>query len=447
MRFAQLELSLPGMLGLMDMVSKLKKFWHSLGPGLIASAADNDASTITTTAIAGAKFGLATLWTALFTLPFMIIVQRMAGRIGLISGRGMAANMRRYYPRPVLAIVATVFVIANIINIGADMSAMGTALGLIIPISPMILGGAISGIIILVLIFLSYREVAEYLKWIAIVMFAYVISAFLVEQPWRDILRHTFIPGNLWHNKEYIKMILAILGTTVSPYIFFWQAAEAVEEERAHRNHHPSDMIPDIKPHGEYRTVEMKSEEVGAMYKDVKYGMVFSNLVTYFIILLAASTFFRHGITDITNLDDIATTLQPLAGRFANVLFMVGIIASGMLAIPVLAGSSAYVLAEAFGWKEGLDRRFGRAKEFYIIMIVSTVLGFLIPLMHLDPIDILFNTALLFGIISPVIVMLIIHMANNPKIMGSFTSRWWTNLIAYTLVIIMAASIIFTYFL
>lgn len=421
----------------------IKKFWHSLGPGLIASAADNDASTITTTAIAGAKFGLATLWTAVFTLPFMIIVQRMSGRIGLISGRGLAANMRRYYPKPLLLGISLVFLAANIINIGADMSAMGTVLQLVIPASPLLLAGLLSGAIIFLLIFLSYREVAEALKWIAVVMFAYVISAFMVSQPWGEILKHTFIPTNLWHNKEYVKIILAILGTTVSPYIFFWQAAEAVEEERLHRTHHVSDMIPDIKPHGEYRTKELKSEEVGAMYKDVKYGMVFSNLVTYFIILLAAATFHKHGVTSIGNLDDIASTLTPLAGPYANILFMIGIIASGMLAIPVLAGSAAYVIAEVFGWKEGLDRRFGRAKEFYIVMIAATLLGFLIPLLHLDPVNILFNTALLFGIISPAIVALIIHMANNPKIMGKFTSRWWSNAIAYLLVIIMTASVIF----
>ncbi len=428
-------------------MQKLKKFWHSLGPGLIASAADNDASTITTTAIAGAKFGLATLWTAVFTLPFMIIVQRMSGRIGLISGRGLGANMKKFYPRPVLLGVVFIFVIANIVNIGADMSAMGTALELIIPLSPVLLAGMISGTIILLLIFLSYRQVAEYLKWIAIAMFAYVISALLVHQPWREVLIRTVVPENLWHNKEYIKILLAILGTTISPYIFFWQASEAVEEERMHRNHHPSDMIPDIQPHGEYRTVAMKSEEVGAMYKDVKYGMVFSNLVTYFIILLAAGTFFRNGITNIANLDDIATTLQPLAGSFANILFMIGIIASGMLAIPVLAGSSAYLIAETFGWKEGLDRRFGRAKEFYVVMILATMLGFLIPVLNLNPVNILYNTALLFGIISPVMVGLIMHMANNRKIMGSFTSRWWSNLIACLLIIIMVASIIFSFLL
>jgi NRAMP (natural resistance-associated macrophage protein)-like metal ion transporter len=417
----------------------LKNFWKSLGPGLISSVADDDPSTITTTAIAGAKFGLATLWTALFTLPFMIIIQRMSGRIGLISGRGLAGNMKRHYSTWLLVTVTIIILFANIINIGADISAMTIAVGLLLPWPAMLISVLISTSIVLLLIFLSYRQIAQYLKWIAIVMLAYIVSALLIKQPWQEIIYRTVVPPPFWNDREYLKILVAIFGTTISPYLFFWQASEAVEEERFLREN--NNMIPDVKPQARKNKTYIKNE-IGAMYKDIHYGMIFSNLITFFIIILAASTLFTHGYSNISTLEDIAKTLQPLAGKYANFLFLIGILASGILAIPVLAGSAAYAVAEIFGWRDGFDNNFGKAKQFYVVIILATLLGLAIPVFHLNPVNILFDTALIFGIVSPIMVAVVIHMANNPKVMGQYTSRWWSNVLAYILLVIMSVSII-----
>jgi NRAMP (natural resistance-associated macrophage protein)-like metal ion transporter len=427
-------------------MQKLKEFWRSLGPGLIASVADDDPSSITTTAIAGAKFGLATLWTALFTLPFMIVVQRMSGRIGLVSGKGLAGNMRKHYPAWILVIVTTIILVVNIINIGADISGMTTAVRLLVPWPAMLVSASISVIIILLLIFLSYRQIAQYLKWIAVVMLAYVVSALLVKQPWHEIALRIFAPPwSSWGNREYLKIIIAIFGTTISPYLFFWQASEAVEEGRF-LSENGSDVIPDIGPHAR-RSKYIIKNEVGAMYKDIYYGMAFSNIITFFIIILTASTLFTHGYTNISTLEDIANTLKPLAGQYSNVLFLIGILASGILAIPVLAGSAAYAVAEIFGWRDGFDNNFGKAKQFYLVIILATLIGLGIEMFHLNPVNILFYTAVIFGMVSPVIIALVIHMANNPKVMGQFTSRPLSNILAYILLLIMSASVVAMFFL
>lgn len=421
-------------------MGKLKTFWRSLGPGLITGAADDDPSGIATYAIAGAKFGLATLWTVVITLPFMVVIQRMCGRIGMISGRGLAGNMKKHYPAWILIIITFIILAANIINIGADISAMAASINLIAPISPILLCALISGAIIVLLIFLSYRQIAHYLKWIAIILFAYILAALLVNQPWHEILYRTFVPPWRW-DKPYIELLVAIFGTTISPYLFFWQASEAVEEERVRK-----DMIPDVKP-PKSRPKYIIRNEVGVMYKDIYYGMFFSNLITFFIIILASSTLFSHGYHNVSTVGEIARLLRPIAGEYANLLFLIGIMASGVLAIPVLAGSAAYALAEVFGWKEGFERSFGKAKQFYIVIILATILGLLIPALHFDPVNILYYTAVIFGIISPVLIAMVIHMANNPKIMGAYTSRLHSNILAYILLIAMTASVIAMFYL
>ncbi len=423
-------------------MNKLKKFWSSLGPGLITGAADDDPSGIAVYAIAGAKFGLAALWTAIFTLPFMIVIQRMAGRIGLISGKGLAGNIKKYYPAWLLLIITFLIVAANIINIGADISGMSAALNLLVPVPPILLSAVISGVIITLLIFLSYRQIAKYLKWIAIVMFSYVIAAFLVSEPWREIFYRAFIPKVIF-SKDYLAIIIALFGTTISPYLFFWQASEEVEEERLHRSTATAEvgMIPTTQPHGPHRSKQIIKNEIGFMYKDVYYGMGFSNLITFFIIVLSASTLFKNGFMNVASIEEIAQILKPFAGAYANLLFLIGLVASGILAIPILAGSAAYALAEMFGWKDGFENNFGRAKQFYVVIIAATLLGFLIPVLGLNPIKILFYTAIIFGVISPLLIALVIHMANNPKIMGAYTSRLWSNIIAYILLIIMSVSI------
>ncbi len=423
------------------MFEKANKLWKSLGPGLITGASDDDPSGITVYSIAGAKFGLAALWTVIATLPFMIVIERMAGRIGLISGKGLAGNMKKHYPGWLLVILTFMIVGATIVNIGADISGMAAAFNLLIPFPPIILSAIISIVIILLLIFLSYRHIAKYLKWIAIVLFSYMLAAFLVDEPWKEILFRTFVPKIIW-SREYLSMIVAIFGTTISPYLFFWQASEVVEEERMrHGLDGSASMIPDTKPHKKH-TASVIKNEISYMYHDLNYGMIFSNLITFFIIALSAATLNANHYTDVATIEQIAQILRPLAGPYANILFLVGIAASGILAIPVLAGSAAYAVAELFGWRDGFENNFSSAKGFYFILILSTLLGLLIPAFNLQPVKILFYTAVIFGTISPFLILMVIHMANNPKIMGKFTSRHYSNVIAYILFIVMSASVI-----
>lgn len=423
-------------------MASLKSFWKSLGPGLITGAADDDPSGIATYSIAGAKFGLATLWTVIVMLPFMVVIQRMSGRIGLVSGRGLAGNMKKHYPKWILLIVTLIILLANIINIGADISAMAASIQLLVPIPAMLLCALISATIILLLIFLSYRQIAHYLKWIAIILFAYIFAALLVHEPWRQIAYRSIVPPWRW-DKGYITILVAIFGTTISPYLFFWQASEAVEEKRVSQG---IDMIPDVQP-AQKRPRFIIRNEVGRMYKDVYYGMIFSNLITFFVIMLASTTLNGHGFYNVSSVGEIAQLLRPLAGPYANALFLIGIMASGILAIPVLAGSAAYAIAEMFGWKDGFENNFGKAKQFYIVIILSTLLGLAIPALHLDPVNILYYTAVIFGAVSPFIIALVIHMANNPAIMGKNTSRLHSNILAYILLIVMSVSVIALFFL
>ncbi len=432
-----------------DITNRIKSFWKGLGPGLVTGAADDDPSGIVTYSVAGAKFGLGLLWTVIVTLPFMIIVQRMAGRIGLISGRGLAGNMKKYYPKWILVLIALLILVANIINIGADISAISGTFNLIMPSFPPILFSIIiSGVIIASLVFFSYRKIASYLKWVAIILFSYVLAAFLVEQNWLQIFYRAVVPQFIF-SKQYIFITAAIFGTTISPYLFFWQASEAVEEARLHRSHPqtPASMIPGITPHGNHRSNVIIKNEISSMYKDVGYGMAFSNLITFFIIILSSATLFKVGITNINTVEQVASALRPLAGQYTNMLFLIGILASGILAIPVLAGSAAYALAELFDWQHGFDNKFGKAKQFYLVIIAATLLGILIPVFKLHPVDILLYTAIIYGAISPFLILLLIHMANNPKIMGKYISRTHSNVIAYILFLIMSASIILMFIL
>lgn len=425
-------------------MGKLKKFWHSLGPGIVIGAADDDVSGITIYALAGAKFGLTMLWTALATLPFIIVIQRMCGRIGLISGRGLASNMRKHYPKWILFLVTISILIASIVNIGADISGMAAAIQLIAPVPPMLMSAVLSFVIIILLILFSYRQITHYLKWVAVVMLSYVVAAFLVDEPWRQIFFRLFVPG--WSNtKEYLAMLVAVFGTTISPYLFFWQAAEKVEEKNISEQGGDT-MMPAVQP-GKNVPQRVVRSEVGMMYKDIYFGMIFSNILTFFIIILASATLNKNGFTNVTSLSEIASILKPLAGPFTNWLFLIGIIASGILAIPVLAGSAAYAMAEAFNWREGFENNFGKAKQFYIIIIVATLLGLLIPVFHLDAINMLYYTGVVFGMVSPIAIAMVIHMANNPKIMGRYTSRLSSNIIAYILLMIMTASIAAMFFL
>jgi len=419
-------------------IHKLKKFWKSLGPGLITGASGDDPSGVVTYSVAGAKFGLAVLWMAALTLPFMIVIQKMAGRIGLVSGRGLAGNMKKYYPRFVLVSLALVVVVASVINIGANISGMAAAFTLVIPISPILYSIILVVALLSVLIFVPYHRLASYMKWVAIVMLSYIAASFFVDHQWIEILKRTVIP-DIKFTKDYLLIIVAIFGTTISPYLFFWQASEEVEEERTHVDGNFSLNHPH---HPRNRSDITIGKEISVMNKDIRAGMFFSNIIMYFIIIMGATTLFNNGFTDVRTISEIASVLRPIAGEYANLLFLIGITAAGILAIPVLAGSAAYVLSETFGWKDGLGQKFSNARKFYSIIIIAVVIGLLIPFLGLDPVKALLYTAVIYGLIAPFMVFAIIHMANNKKVVGQFVNRRHSNVLGYILFIMMSASAI-----
>lgn len=406
---------------------KFKKFWKRLGPGLITGAADDEPSAIATYSIAGAKYGYQMLWVALFSLPLMIAVQEMSAKIGRVSNKGLAGNIKLHYPRWLLLSIAVLIVGANTINIGADMSGMAQAVAMVAPFSERLTAVAITLIILILVVLLPYQKIFTIFKWLALTLFAYIFAVFTIDQDWRYVFYHLFVP-NITLDKEFFVVLMAFMGTTLSPYLFFWQANQEVEEK----------IIEQCRPGQICHLRPATEEDLKEIKTDTRIGMSFSNIITFFIITLTASTLYRAGFNDIETLKDAADALRPLAGEYSYLLFTVGIISSGFLAIPVLAGSAAYVLAEVFGWSEGLNKSFTKAKEFYVIIIISTLVGLLIPLIGFHPVKALFYTSILYGIISPILIVIIIHMANNPRIMGNHINSKRLNVVGYMTFLIMA---------
>ncbi len=417
-------------------MGKISKFWRKLGPGLITGASDDEPSAIATYSIAGAKFGYLMLWASLFLLPLMMAIQEMSARIGRVSNRGLAGNMKIFYPRWLLFLIAILIVGTNTINIGADMSGMSQALSMITPLPEKTVAVAITLIILLVTIFLSYKKILYIFKWLALTLFAYVLATFTVHQDWTKIFYHTIVP-NLYFNKEFFVVLVAFFGTTLSPYLYFWQANQEIEEK----------MIEQCKPGHVCHLRQATDGELKTLKVDTRLGMGLSNIITFFIIALTASTLFRAGLHNIDTLRDAAEALKPLAGEYSYLLFTIGIISSGFLAIPVLAGSAAYVIAEVFGWSEGLNKSFTKAKGFYGVVIASSVIGLLIPLLGLHPIKALFYTSILYGIIAPILILMVIHIANNKKIMGQYTNSRALNILGYITFGIMAFFAVLIFFI
>ena len=417
-------------------MSKLKKFWRSLGPGLITGASDDEPSAIATYTIAGAKFGYQMLWAALFSLPLMIAIQEMSARIGRVSNRGLAGNMRRFYPRWLMILVAVLIVGVNTINIGADMSGMSQAMAMITPFPDKITAVIITLVILAVILFLPYQKIFTIFKWLALSLFAYILATFTVHQDWPRVITQTLIP-HLSFSKEFFVVLVAFFGTTLSPYLYFWQANQEVEEK----------IIEQCKPGRVCRLRPATESELKDLRRDTRGCMTFSNLITFFIIALTASTLFRAGLHNIETLQDAAQALQPLAGQYAYLLFTIGVISSGFLAIPVLAGSAAYVIAEVFNWSEGLNKSFSKAKGFYTVLAASTFVGLLIPLLGFHPVKALFYTSILYGMISPILILMVIHMANNPKIMGNHINSRALNVIGYITFLIMTFFSILIFFI
>lgn len=379
-----------------------------LGPGLITGAADDDPSGIATYSQAGAQFGFSMLWTVLFTYPLMVGIQVVSARIGRVSGHGLAANIREHYPAWLLYSIVGLLLIANTINIAADVAAMGDALKLLI-------GGrthfyAIGfGVMSLILqIFIPYRRYVRVLKWLTLALLAYVATVFVVHTPWMLVLTGTLLPHLSW-KPQYITTVVAVFGTTISPYLFFWQASQEVEEQQINPQAKPLRDAPD-QAKANFRRIKV----------DTYIGMGFSNLVAFFIMLTTAVTLNAHGVTDIQTSAQAATALRPIAGEFAFWLFSAGIIGTGLLAIPVLAGSAAYAMAGAFNWKHGLELEPMGAKRFYGIIAISTLIGVALCFTPIDPIKALYWSAVINGIISVPIMALMMLMAVRPEIMGRF---------------------------
>ena len=405
------------------------KFWKKLGPGLITGASDDDPSGIATYSQAGATFGLSTLWTALLTYPLMFCIQEMCARIGIVTGAGLGYVIRMYYPKPLIwAILATLFP-AITFNIAADLAGMGAVAHLLFPLLPAWLYAAFFTFLILWgLIWFSYQKMALILKWLCASLFVYVIVPFLVKQNWKAVVWATFFPHFEW-SRDFWSLLVAILGTTISPYLFFWQTSMSIE----HKNH-KEEVYP--------------GKEIKDMKVDVNVGMFWSNLIMFFIILTTGSVLFPAGITHIETVQDAAEALEPLAGHFAYGLFAIGVIGTGLLAIPVLAGCLGYLFADVFKWEKGLDKKFKQAPGFYSIILASIVLGILLNVFHLDPIRSLIYTAILYGLLAPFLIALILHICNRPRIMQHYTNPWWSNVLGIIALLLMGGSAIFLiYFL
>lgn len=375
-----------------------------LGPGLISGAADDDPSGIATYSIAGAQLGTTLLWTAFITWPLMAPVQMMCARIGMVTGKGLAGALREKFPRPLIALVAVALLVANTINVGADLSGMADAAEMLTGLNShwfvVFFGVAIA----FATIWFRYHQIAGVLKWLAISLLAYVVTAFLIKPDWGTIIHDTFVPS--WpHGHEAWATLVAILGTTISPYLFFWQASQEVEEEKAMGRR----MVMQRRNASD-REIRNRKLDVGA-------GTFFSNLVMYFIILTTALTLHSHGITEITTTKEAAGALAPLAGRFAASLFTLGILGVGLLAIPTLTGSAAYAFAETFHWKEGLDQKFKSARAFYGVILLSTVVGIAMDFAQINPVKALFWTAVINGLLAPFLLIGILLVATDKKIM------------------------------
>lgn len=384
-----------------------KSFLKKLGPGLITGAADDDPSGIATYSQAGAQFGMNMLWSVVITYPLMVAIQMISAIIGRASGRGLAGNMRMYYPRPILYFMIALLLIANVINIGADLAAMGDALKLLLGGSALMYA-FLFGIFSLVLqIFLPYRKYVRVLKWLTLALLAYVATLFVIKIPFAEMLHKIVAPDIIW-KKEYITTLVAILGTTISPYLFFWQASEEVEEIKQNPTNKPLKNAP-----------RQTNKNLSRIKIDNLIGMGFSNFVAFCIILTVAVTLHANGVTNIDSSAEAAKALKPIAGDFAFLLFSLGIIGTGLLAIPVLAGSAAYAMAGAFDWDCSLELAPAKAKRFYAIIGISIVVGIALCFAPINPIKALYWSAVINGVLAIPIMVLIMFMVNNKKVVGN----------------------------
>lgn len=411
------------------MDSPLKRILNRLGPGLITGASDDDPSGIGTYTQAGAALGFATLWTAVVTLPLMIVIQHICAKIGMCSGRGLAGVLRKFYPRWLLYPVVAGLVIANTINAGTDIAAIAAAINMFVPLPIGSMVVPIAVIIVVIQVWGSYRLIVRIFKWLTLSLFAYIIAAFLAGPDWKAVTSATFIP-QIRFDSQYITTLVAILGTTISPYLFFWEASEEVEDEK-------SEGRTSIAKRKGATAAELRAEKW-----DTAVGMLFCNLVFYFVILAAASTLYKTGQTSVTSATEAAQALRPLAGNAATILFAIGLIGAGLLAVPVLTGSAAYAVAETFGWRSGLNEKPRRAKRFYAVIAISTLVGVVIDFVGINPMSALFWTAVINGVVAPPLLVVVMFVSNNKKAVGNRTNSLLTNIIGWLAAAVMFAAAI-----
>ena len=415
-------------------MKRVKRFLKVIGPGFITGASDDDPSGIATYSQAGAQFGYGQLWTAPFSFPFMAVVQEMCGRIGLVCGKGLSGVIRQHYSRKILYLSVSLLFLANIINIGADLGAMAASAQLILGLPFLVWLLTFAMITVSLQVFLKHKTYARVLKFLTFSLFAYILAAFTVTKNWGEVFRSTIIP-TISFEKNFILNVVAILGTTISPYLFFWESDEEAEEKNLKRQ-----IISTGKG-----ISRVSRKMIGEMREDTVIGMFFSNLVMFFIIMTVGSTLYVSGVRNIETAQQAAEALRPIGGDFAFLLFAAGIIGTGFLAVPILAGSASYAMSEAFNWRASLNARFTKAHKFYFIIFTATLSGMLINLLSIPPIKMLYYSAILNGLCAPPLLFLILKISNDKKIMGTYTNSAISNIVgisAFSLMTLAALALI-----
>jgi len=403
-----------------SITSKILRYWKIIGPGLVTGASDDDPSGIATYSQAGAAFGLSTLWTSIIAFPLMAAIQKMCARIGLVTNQGLTGALKSHYPRPILYIMLIFSFPAIVMNIGADIAGMGAVGNLLFPsIDAMFFSVFFTILLLGLIIYLPYTQIASILKYLCIVILVYFIVPFLYKQDLVEIAKSTFIP-TIKFDKDFIAIIVGILGTTISPYLFFWQASVEVEEMKHKKRH-----------------VIVNKKIIHEMNQDVDFGMTVSGFVMYFIILTTGTVLYQGGIHQIDTVEQAAMARKPLAGNLAYLLFAIGVIGTGLIAIPVLSGSLSYIFTETFGWEQGLDKKFHEARGFYTIIAISLLLGLSLNYLGISPMKALIYTAVLYGLTAPVLIAIILHISNNKQIMGENVNGLRANIMGFAALIIM----------
>jgi NRAMP (natural resistance-associated macrophage protein)-like metal ion transporter len=412
-------------------VQKTKRFLRIFGPGLVTGASDDDPSGIISFLQGGARFGFLTLWTSIFSLPMLSAMQEMSARIGLVTSRGLTMIIKKYYPKIILYFILLLNVPAIILNIGSDIQAIGAVANMLYPKIPVPVYCIFFTLVLMILIIkFPFQKLSSILKWLCLSILLYIVVPFMIKQNWIAVIKHTFIPS-IQFNKDFLSVLTAILGTTISPYLFFWQATMEAED-KAHT----------------YHKKIVNKKVLGDMEKDVNLGMFLSIVVMFFMMLTAGSVLFPAGLNNINSVEQAARALEPLTGKFTYLIFATAVLGTGFLTIPILASCQSYMLAESFGWRKGLDKTFKQAKGFNILIIVSLLVGLSLDFLKINPVKALLITAILYGLTSPFVIAIVLHIANNKKIMRHNTNNLLSNILGFlTLILMTGSAALLIYFL